>query len=255
MNFLELKDISERYLELLNPTTPEKILTAGRVAGMRAGCRIIDFGSGYAEPLILWAKVFGISGVGIEFRPAACERARQKIKAQGLENQLNIVCGDAAQYAFEPASFDIATCIGATFIWEGGFADALRVLRQAVKPQGVLIIGEAHWRQSNVPAAFAQSQLSVRAEPELLQVARQQEMEIIYVLHASRDDWDQYEAENWRGLAAWLDENPTHPERHQVIAHLHECQYEYMTYGREYFGWALYVLMNLSTGDHYESSH
>lgn len=242
MNFLELKDISERYLDLLNPTTPEKLLCAGRVAGMKPGCHIIDFGSGYAEPLILWAKTFGVSGVGIEFRPAACERARQKLKSQGLENRIEIVCGDAAQYSFEPGSFDIAACIGATFIWDGGFKDALTAMRRAVKPQGCLIVGEAYWQTSHVPAEFAQNQLSIRAENELLQIARRQGLEIIYVLHSSHDEWDHYEAENWRGLADWLDENPAHPEREQVLQHLHECQDEYLSFGREYFGWALYVL-------------
>ncbi|MGB9521364.1 MAG: SAM-dependent methyltransferase [Anaerolineales bacterium] len=134
----------KRYLNLLNPTTPEKLLAAGRMAGMKPSCHIIDFGSGYAEPLILWAKTFGISGVGIEFRPAACERARQRLKSQGLEKDIEIVCGDAVQYTFDPRSFDIATCIGATFIWEGGFKDALNAMRRAVSPQGRLIIGEAY---------------------------------------------------------------------------------------------------------------
>ena len=77
MEFFELKNISERYLELVNPSTPEKIVLAGRVAGMGEGGRVIDFGSGYGEALILWAREFGISGLGIDIRPAACARARR----------------------------------------------------------------------------------------------------------------------------------------------------------------------------------
>ncbi len=121
MEFLELKNISERYLDLVNPTNPEKILTAGRVAGMRKDSHVIDFGCGYGKPLILWANEFGISGVGIDIRPAACERAQEKIKSQSLESQIKIVCGNAAEYKFEPQSFDVATCIGATFCWKDGF--------------------------------------------------------------------------------------------------------------------------------------
>jgi hypothetical protein len=34
MNFLGLKNISERELELINPTSPEKVLTVGRVLGL-----------------------------------------------------------------------------------------------------------------------------------------------------------------------------------------------------------------------------
>lgn len=242
MEFLELKNISERYLDLVNPTTPEKILQAGHVAGMKKECQLIDFGCGYGEELILWAKEFGISGVGIDIRPVACVRAREKIKSQGLESQIEIVCGNAAEYAFEPQGYDIATCIGATFIWKGGFQEAVREMKRAIRTGGRLIVGEVYWSHFSVPAEFAQRELSITSEPELLRMARTEGLELIYVLHSSHDDWDHYESENLRGLSDWLDENPTHSAREDVIQHLHESQEEYLRYGREYLGWALYVL-------------
>lgn len=49
MNFLELKDISERYMELVNPISAEKLLYVGRVIGLRSGQRVINFGCGYGE--------------------------------------------------------------------------------------------------------------------------------------------------------------------------------------------------------------
>ena len=242
MEYLELKNISERYLALVNPIAPEKILKAGRVAGMKKDGRIIDFGSGYGEPLILWAEAFGIAGLGIDIRPAACEKARSKIATQGLDDQLTIVCGHAAEYTFEPQSYDVATCIGATFIWKGGFKEALHTMRQAITSTGRLIVGEAHWLGTRTPPEYAQGELSFKTELELLRIMREEGLELIYVLHSSHDEWDHYESENWRGLSDWLDENPTHPEREAVIQHLHESQEEYLRYAREYLGWALYVL-------------
>ena len=44
MNFLDLKDISERYMELVNPICAEKLLRIGQVMGLRPGQRVIDFG-------------------------------------------------------------------------------------------------------------------------------------------------------------------------------------------------------------------
>jgi len=44
MKFLELKDISERYIELVNPTSPQKVLTIGQMASLKVGSRVIDFG-------------------------------------------------------------------------------------------------------------------------------------------------------------------------------------------------------------------
>ncbi len=242
MEFLELKNISERYLELLNPSTLDKVLLAGRIAGMRAGGRAIDFGSGYGAALVLWAREFGISGLGIDIRPAACERARKKVEAQGLAGAIEIVCGNAAEYRFEPHSFDVASCLGATFIWQGGFQEALDAMRGALKPGGRLIVGEAYWLHSPVPPDYAQRETWIRTEGELLDIARAEGLELIYVLHSSRDEWDHYESENWRGLSDWLDEHPSHPQREDVLRHLHESQDEYLRYGREYLGWALYVL-------------
>jgi SAM-dependent methyltransferase len=241
MKFLDLKDISEQFMELVNPTSPEKLLKAGQIAGMKSGGCIIDFGCGFAEPLVLWAERFNITGVGIDIRPYACKRAEKKILDRGLADRLTITCGDTAGYAFTPHSFDLAACIGATFIW-GTFGEAVRAMHQAVKPGGKLIIGEAHWLVDGVPEEFRSAQTEITTEAELLRMAREKDYEFEYVLHSNHDEWDRYEADNWVGLLHWIEANPQHPERQQVIDCLHESQEGYMRYGRMYLGWALYVL-------------
>ncbi len=241
MNFLDLKDIAERYLEIVNAISPEKILTIGKMAGMRTGKTLIDFGCGFAEPLVLWAENFGISGVGIDIRQNAIERARAKIVQRGLAERLEVVQGKGAEYRFEPGSFDFAACVGATFIWDG-YKPALQALKQAIRPGGKLIVGEAYWLKDSVPPELAQSQTEFHSESWLLQTSWEAGLDVEYVVRASHDDWDTYEASNWYGLLRWIEENPAHPERQEVIESLHESQAEYFRYGREYFGWALYLL-------------
>lgn len=241
MNFLELKDIAEREIELVNPISPQKILTIGKYAGMAPGKTLLDFGCGYAEPLALWSENFGVSGIGIEVRQNAVQRARDKIVARGLTDRLQIVHGNGAEISFEPGSFDFAACVGASFIW-GGYRPALQALKRFIKPGGKIIIGEPYWLKETVPPDFAQAQGEVHSEAWLLRVTQDEGLDVQYVVRASQDDWDRYEAANWDGLLRWIEENPSHPERRQVIDHLHESQDEYFTYGREYFGWALYLL-------------
>jgi SAM-dependent methyltransferase len=84
----DLYNISENYMELLNPTSSEKILTLGRYLRLKEAGRVIDFGCGFAEPLVLWAERFSVSGIGIDIRPYACERAREKIKKKGLQENI-----------------------------------------------------------------------------------------------------------------------------------------------------------------------
>jgi SAM-dependent methyltransferase len=242
VDFFELKNIAEQTMRLVNPSSARKLLRAGRIAGMEPGSRVIDFGSGFAEPLGLWASELGVSGVGIDIRPHACERAGQRLAELGVSDRVEIVCGDAANYAFEPASYDVATCIGATFIWEEGLRGALRAMRQALKPGGRIVVGEAYWRTPLVPPEFAQPMTEFGTEAEILAVIHEEGYELATVMHASRAEWDRYESANWRGFLKWLAENPEHPERQQVIDQLHEDQESYLRTGRHYIGWALYVL-------------
>lgn len=240
MNFLELFDISEKYLELLNPTSPEKVLEVGRVLGLSSRSRIIDFGCGNGEPLALWAEAYGISGVGIELREHACSRARDKIAARGFSERIEIVCGDAAQYQFPKHSYDAATCLGATFIWKG-FQPAIAAMKRAIVPGGRLAVGEPYWLTSNVPPEYAQSG-GFHTEQELLRIVREEGFELEYIVRSSLDDWDRYECGNWYGLVRWLEDNPNHPERQDVVDRLRHSQDEYVRYEREYLGWAIWVL-------------
>jgi SAM-dependent methyltransferase len=271
LTFLDLKDIAESGqitsgglnasggIELVNPTSPEKILEIGRLAGMAAdslrpadrlrpadkvrptGKTLIDFGCGYAEPLVLWAEAFGIAGIGVDIRPKAVERARRKIEQRGLAGRLEVVQGKGAEYAFEPGSFDFSACIGASFVWDD-LPQALQALKRAIRPEGRIILGEPYWLKDAVPPDLAQAQPDIHSETWLLHAFRQAGLETGYVIHSNHDDWDRYEASNWRSLLRWIESNPAHPDLPQVIEHLHESQDEYFRYGREYFGWALYLL-------------
>jgi cyclopropane fatty-acyl-phospholipid synthase-like methyltransferase len=153
MDFLDMYTIAERDIELVNPTSAEKIILVGKMLGMGPGKTVIDFGSGYAEPLMLWAQNFGISGVGIEFRKACCERALRKIKDRALADRLEILHKDASKYKFKKGAYDFAVCIGASFIW-GGFGPTVRKLKQAVRPGGKIAVGEPYWNKTPAPKEY-----------------------------------------------------------------------------------------------------
>jgi SAM-dependent methyltransferase len=240
MDFLELKNISEKGMDLLNPFSADKVLHIGQISGLSAGHRVIDFGCGFAEVLILWAEKFGISGVGVDIRPYACDRARAKITRRGLDNRLSVVCQDAAAYAFEPGTYDVAICFGATFIWEG-FQGTLQNLKRAVRPGGQLVIGEAYWRHNQVPLEYTRREI-FPTEFDILRMARAAGMTIQAVLRASEADWDRYVSAEWTGLFDWLETNPKHLDREQVIGHLNQIQEEYFEYIRAFLGWGVYIL-------------
>ena len=241
MEFFDLVNISERFIDLASPTTPDKIAVLGHYLRLQESSRVIDFACGSAEALVLWAERFGITGVGVEVREQACQWARDKIAQRGVRDRIEVLCGPAAEVPFEAQAFDAATCIGASFVF-GGFRPAIRAMGRALRPGGRLGIGEPYWKHAHVPPSYAAQESSVHSELELAQIAREEGYAFEYVIRASQDDWDRYEAGNWHGLVRWLEENPAHPERGTVIEHLRKVQDEYLGYGREYVGWAIYVL-------------
>ena len=92
MEFLDLVNISEQYLELASPTTADKLLTLGRYLRLQPGSRAIDYACAYAEALVLWAEAFGVTGVGVELREHACRRARDRIAERGLADRIEVIC-------------------------------------------------------------------------------------------------------------------------------------------------------------------
>jgi len=209
------------------------------------GAVVIDFGCGFGEALALWAERFGISGVGIDIRQHACDRAMKKMRERGFSDRIEIVCANGAEYRYGKHSFDVASCIGASFIW-GGYRPTIRGMKDAIRTGSKLVIGEPYWLREHIPPEYAKSEQSIHTEYDLLRITREEGFDFEHVARASHDDWDRYESDNWYGLLRWIEENPNHPERGEVIDHLHKSQDEYLRYGREYLGWAMYVLNPVS---------
>ena len=187
MEFFDFVNISERFQKLINPVSAEKISTVGRYLRLSQHSKLIDFGSGFAEPLVIWANDSGCRGVGIDIRPYACERANERIREVGLQGQLEIVCGKGSEYCFEDGAFDAATCIGATFVF-GGFRETLRVWKRAVTQNGRIAVGEVSWSVPDVPQELRDKHPDYQDEIELLYIIHEEGFELEYLVRACRDD-------------------------------------------------------------------
>ncbi len=107
----ELTDLALSGLRIIQSTSDwrfgmDSVLLAD-FAVPGEGDRVIDLGAGDGALLLLLAgRAAGISGLGIEKRPEAAERAQRSIRVNGLEDRLRVVCADwadTAQYAREAA--------------------------------------------------------------------------------------------------------------------------------------------------------
>jgi len=240
VNIRDLVDILELGAIVKSPATALKLVTLGKIVGLRPGSRVIDFGCGQGEALALWAQCFGITGVGIDRYQPHCERAVQRLAEHGLSDQIEIVCMNAAEYVFEEKSYDVASCIGASFIW-GGFRPTICRMQDAIHAEGRLVIGEPYYTRSDVPPELIEYEGKCYTEPELFEVAQEEGFEVGYIARASADDWDRYAA-NWCSDIERIKAISDPTKRQEERGRLHHSQDMYIKYRRGLQGWAMYVL-------------
>lgn len=116
---LALHEIGESQHRILNPFTDSQLLELAAVARAGAGTRVLDLACGKGEMLCRWAQEFGSSGIGVDISEVFLAAARHRAEQLGVRDRVGFHRGNASKYEAEPASFDLAACIGASWIGSG----------------------------------------------------------------------------------------------------------------------------------------
>ena len=227
---MEWHEIVERDHELQNPTSREKIELAGEYLRLAPGMRVLDVASGHGGPALFLAERFGCRIHGIEYYESFAATARERIATAGLEALVDVEVGDASKVSLEPASWDVALCLGAAFIW-GHIGDAAEKLVPAVVPGGGVAIGEPFWHE---PGRADEGFVDLPSTVARFQGAG---LDLIGLVAASVDDWDRYESLHWR---AAVDEIAAGADEKFVMTH-HEHVDRHLRVRRDQLGWAIFV--------------
>jgi SAM-dependent methyltransferase len=225
-------------LPLMNPTTPDRVLAAGRLAGISEQDLVLDLGCGNGTALALLAGAFGCRGIGIDCRPDAVRFARALVRAQGLEGRVSFRCDDVACPDDPVGGATVALCLGAASAF-GGIEGAVAALRASLNDCGRAVLGERYWRSDRAPPEFARDFPDCLTEYELLGIVREKGFSLAGIVRSGEAEFDAYEGALWTGCRSVLARNPADDE---VRAYLSCIQDEYLGYGREFVGWAMYVL-------------
>ena len=195
MDLLQIVDLLElgSREQKTSYATPLKLAALGRVMGLGHNTEVIDHGCGKGQTLILWGKYFGISGMGIDRSRSFCDIAEQRVKEEGLSGRIEIVCDDASTYPVRQEAYDVACCIGASFIW-GGFRPTLRALKHVITTTGKIVVGEPYFTQESVPRELVEFEGDCHTEVELLRIMNEEGFDLKQVFRASSDDRDWYTA-------------------------------------------------------------
>jgi ubiquinone/menaquinone biosynthesis C-methylase UbiE len=115
-----------------------------REAGIGAGHRVLDVGSGVGDVAMLAARLVGPSGevVGVERDSRSIARARARVAGAGLHN-VRFTESDVSQVQ-DGKLFDAA--VGRFILmWLPDPVSVLRSVSQLVRPGGVIAFHEAYW--------------------------------------------------------------------------------------------------------------
>jgi len=232
---LWLHELAEADHRILNPFSDAKLLLLGRLCGAGPDTRVLDLACGKGELLCRWAQAYGSHGVGVDLSETFLAAGQARASGLDVSGKVAFVHGDAAAYQPEPGAFDVACCIGATWIGDG-IAGTIELLRGAVQPDGLLLVGEAFWHQPNPRDQEFGTLLETVA---LIEAAG---AELVELVAASEDDWDRHSAAQWRTLSDWLRAQPTDPRASRVQGFLQESRREYLEERRSRLGWAVFQI-------------
>ena len=228
-------------LELQNPTSPEKIHLLGELLGLGRSSRVLDVGGGRGGPAVLLAREFGCRITLVELSAEFAAAARERAREAGVGELVEVVESDAKDFTIEPAGYDSALCIGATFAFDG-LVPTVRALAAAVPPRGLIAIGEPYWREWPLPQQF-----SPEEEAEFLPLAETVErfesagVDVVSLIASSEDDWDRYESLQWLALDEWLAANPRDPQAEEFRERGRRYRDYHLRWRRRLLGWAIFV--------------
>lgn len=226
-----------------NPTSSERIDELVALLDLPPGARVWEAACGKGELLIRLAERYRAGGTGVDTSPYELRVARDRAAARVPAAELAFVEGDAADHLPEPGSVDLAACVGASWIW-GGHRGTLRALRSLVRPGGLVLVGEPHWRRQPDPAYLTAAGLGAGDFGTLAENAAagaDEGLTLLYVLPSTEADWDRYEMLGLRAAERHAAAHPDDPDVPEILGRTRPEAEAYLRWGRDTLGWAIYL--------------
>lgn len=227
--------VVEARHELQNPTSADKIRLLGERLGLGPSSRVLDIASGKGEPASILTREFGCRMTCVEQSPEFVAVARER-----AGDLIEVIEADAATFEPEPAGYDAALCLGASFVY-GGLVETIEALRPAVCERGFVAVGEPYWRGPLPEDAELKPGWDFVSLPETVALAESTGVGVVSLIASSLDDWDRYESLKWLALDEWLAANPDDPQAEEFLELGRRYRDGYLRWQRDLLGWAIFI--------------
>lgn len=242
-------DITHRGHVLCTCTSVEKLDEVLSILDLGPESRVLDIAAGKGEFIVRVAEKFGgpggrgIHGVAIDISPFCCADLRALAARRVPAAEMEVLEMAGADYHPEAESFDMASCLGASWAF-GGHRGTLQYLAQAVRPGGIVVTGEPFWKKPPAPEYLASSGMEAATfatHAGNVEVGESLGLHPLLALVSSDHNWDYYETLQWNAAARYAAAHPEDPDVPELLARVEKERREYLNWGRDTLGWALYV--------------
>ncbi|MCU0483673.1 MAG: class I SAM-dependent methyltransferase [Chloroflexi bacterium] len=226
-----------------NPLGSERVDELIGLLDLPVGARVVEVACGKGEFLARLAERYRVTGVGVDMSPWEAPVARARIAARVPAASLRIVQADAASYPFEPASADLAVCLGASWIWDG-HGGTLAALARIARPGGLVLVGEPYWRRAPDPEYVAATDLEgveVGTHAGNVAAGAEQGLTFLYAMPSREDEWDRYEMLQVRAAERYAAAHPADPDVAELLERARRGCDAYLRWGRATLGWSVYL--------------
>ena len=244
MDIWKFYDITHRHHEICNPTSREKLERLVELLQLPVGARVVDIACGKAEFLIRLAEEYGVRGTGVDLSPFVISDAKKMLQARAPGADIVLTQMDGADFRPEqPGSFALASCIGASWIFNG-HARTLSALSGMVEDGGWVVAGEPYWKREPSEELLEASGHKLEAfgtHAGNAEAGRVHALELVHTLVSSEDDWDRYEGLQWYAASEYARSHPDDPDLPELTERVARERATYLRWGRDAVGWAIYV--------------
>ena len=239
---------------VLNPTSVARLDELVGLLDLPPAPRVLDIGCGTGELLVRLAEACGAAarpevrgtgfrGVGVDASPQFMARCRDSAERRVPGAELELLLMDGADYEAQPGSFDLACCLGASWVF-GGHRGTLQALARATRPGGQVLVGEPFWRAEPAAEYLAWSGMGAgdfASHAGNVAIGESEGLVPLLAWVSSAEDWDRYETLQWRAATRYAEASPDDPDVPELIERMARARHEYLAWGRDTLGWALYL--------------